>query len=131
MQPKKTPLRLILNTGAAVVVGENDERAVLQPRLEDACAAAIKVVAIDKSKLRLEGGHGVAENCMKKQYIGAKLALLLDLLAVAVRGLRGGIRSERTSNSFSVVRVSAKTEIGKHPSVIRAHLVIITSLTPI
>lgn len=38
--------------GAAVVVGKDDERAVLQPGLEDAFAAAVEVVAVD------EGEHG-------------------------------------------------------------------------
>jgi hypothetical protein len=45
--------------GAAVVVGEDDERAVLQPGLEDAFAAAVEVVAVDEGELGAGVGAGV------------------------------------------------------------------------
>jgi len=45
--------------GAAVVVGEDDERAVLQPGLEDAFAAAVEVVAVDEGELGRGGWGGM------------------------------------------------------------------------
>lgn len=57
--------------GAAVVVGEDDDRAVLQPGLEDAFAVAVKVFAVDQGELRFGGGSGVAGFCMDEPYIGA------------------------------------------------------------
>jgi hypothetical protein len=57
--------------GAAVVVGEDDERAVLPPGLENAFAAAVEVVAVDEGELRFGGGHGVAGLCMDEPYIEA------------------------------------------------------------
>jgi hypothetical protein len=36
-----------------IVVTQDDERAVLQPGLEDAFAAAVEVVAVDEGKHRL------------------------------------------------------------------------------